>query len=70
MLADERKEVANMSYCNLLLDVLLAVILVHGLISGWVRGFVRVVFRKLRWLTSLKVCYQKQSHPPPPSSGE
>jgi uncharacterized membrane protein required for colicin V production len=42
-----------MSYCNLILDALLAVILVHGLISGWLRGFVRVVFRKLRWLTSL-----------------
>ena len=42
-----------MSYCNLLLDALLAVILVHGLITGWIRGFVRVVFRKLRWMTSL-----------------
>ena len=42
-----------MSYCNLLLDVLLAVILLHGLISGWMRGFVRVVFRKLRRLTSV-----------------
>lgn len=42
-----------MIYCNLLLDVLLAVILVHGLITGWMRGFVRVVFSKLRWLTSL-----------------
>ncbi len=51
--ADERKESAKMSYCNLLLDVLLAVILVHGLVTGWMRGFVRVVFRKLRRLTSL-----------------
>lgn len=44
-----------MAFCNVLLDLILVFIVAWGIISGWRRGFVKVVFMKMKRLTSIVI---------------